>query len=48
MLTQGESKSTTLCILFSMMSMMSTSHIEYKYYEYDIKVSMNTYKYQKL
>ena len=27
---------------------MSTPNLEYEYYEYDIKISMNAHKYQKL
>ena len=30
------------------MSTMSTSDFNYEWYEYNIKLSMNTYKYQKL
>ena len=29
-------------------STMSTSNFNYEYYEYNIKISMNAYKYQKL
>ena len=40
----GEWKSTTSCLLLSM-STMSTLDFKYGQYEYDIKISMNAYKY---
>ena len=43
----GELKSTTSWVLLST-STMSTSNLEYEYCEYDIKISRNAYKYQKL
>ena len=43
----GGSKSTTSCVLLSM-STMSSSNFEYGRCEYNIKISMNEYKYQKL
>ena len=44
---ESESKSTTLRVLLTM-STMSTTKIEYEWYEYDFKISMIAYKYQKL
>ena len=46
-LVNVESKSTISCVFLSM-STMSTSYFEFELYEYDIKISMNAYKYQKL
>ena len=47
MLSHRESKSTTSYVLLSM-STMSTSNFEYEWYEHNIKIRMNVYKYQKL
>ena len=47
MLSKGESKLPTSCVLLSM-STMNTLNFEYEYYEYDIKMSMNANEYQKL
>ena len=43
----GESKATTSCVLSSV-SRISISNFEYEWCEYNIKISMNAYKYQKL
>ena len=42
-----EQKSTIACVLLSM-SRMSTLNFEYEQCEYNIKISMTAYMYQKL